>query len=234
MFLPAYDAAREPVSNGLRCVARLRLKLLAETLAIIAGILYVACAGSPSPRQGASEPRRCLPCRFSPHSFPRWRVGHALRKLEGSTARVFLRQPEICQEHERFEGGMPLLQGMSRVRALGCADVCGAGIAPSGLTRCDGITAPSRAPQERTGISSAGCPRSTGRLACARWGVRECTDPEAAPSGLTSRADIAVPSRKPHKEPRFEGGTPSVPRTSRAGARCRVRNVRFSPHAHRP
>ena len=116
MFLPAYDAACEPVSNGLRCVARLHLKWLAETLAIIAGILYVACAGSPSPRQGASEPRRCLPCRFPPHGLPRRRVGHALRKPAGYAAPVFLRRPGICHEEEHFEGRMPSLGDLSRAR----------------------------------------------------------------------------------------------------------------------
>ena len=64
MFLPAYDAAREPVSNGLRCVARLHLKWLAETLAIIAGIPYVAFCGKPQSPPGGLGTAPLLPLPF--------------------------------------------------------------------------------------------------------------------------------------------------------------------------
>ena len=219
MNQPAYAASRKPVSNYLRCVARLHLKWLAETLAIIAGIPYVAFAGSPSPRQGASEPRRCLPCRFSPHSLPRRRVGRTLRKLAGSAAPAFMSRPGICQEEEHFEGTMPSLQGTSRVRALGCADVCESGMAPNGLTRCDGITAPSQAPQERTGISSAGCPppRDVSRARVGVYGsVRtRRRRPAASPAAPT-------PPCRPGNPKRSDVSRAGRPRSQGLLARARV------------
>ena len=59
MNQPAYVAALEPLAENLRYVARLRLKLLTETLAFIAGFLHPAIVGSLIPLLRVSELCRC-------------------------------------------------------------------------------------------------------------------------------------------------------------------------------
>ena len=174
MTHPAYAASREPVSHSPRYVAD------APEIAggdagphgrnPVCGILPEASGPAKGPQdRGAASPAA------SGRTVSHDGAGHAFRKLAGSTARVFLARPGICQEEERFEDSMPLHQGTPRARV----GVCGCVRSRNGVQRPHRLRRPPRAvpgtPKEDRHFERR-MPSLLGKSRVRALGCTKCTD----------------------------------------------------------
>ena len=169
MTQPACVPAREPVyDTPTTPPAPLRLKLFTLSLPFTTTFLSAAIVRSLSPLLRVPE----MPGRIAPESVITRSVGGPATVRYGRpccalsacspvpAALVSHCGPGTRQIEGRGEDGKPALPRTSRVRALGCADVCGSAAART----------------HRFGESGTRRPRSQGRLAHARWAVRMCAD----------------------------------------------------------